>query len=1022
MKKLLLLCWALCAFYIGRAQQTFPVNGAWDIRPGQYAFTNANIVVSANQTINNGVLLVKDRVIESVGQGITIPKGYVVIDLKGKYIYPGLIDAYTSYGLPESPRQSFNGRFAITPVSTKAGAYNWNEAIRPEMNARSIFHADESKAEELKKNGFGAVQSLIHDGIARGTSVVVSLGDERDNIVMINDEAAAHYSFSKGTAATNYPSSLMGSIAVLRQTYYDAEWYKNQKEEYNISLAEFNKQQNLPQIFEASDPLNVLRADKIAKEFGKQYIFKTDGEEYRRIDAMKGTGSSFIIPLNFPEAYDIEDPLDAKNISYEQLKSWELAPTNPATLEKAGIRFAITSYGLQNARDFWTNLRSAMDYGLSERQALMSLTQIPAEMLGVSDKLGTLTKGKLANFIITSDDLFKKDNIIYENWVEGRQYVVSHMDVTDLRGNYNLAGDGLANIKLKIGGTPGSYDLNVERTGADSVRAKGTITRSGDLVTIYFDLKNKPAGNIRLSGYITSTSPLAMSGDAVLPDGTFTRWTATFAGAYTPEKKEPEPKPNTEVGPVVYPFAPYGNTALPKQETTLFKNGTIWTNEKEGILKNTDVLIENGKIKAIGKNLAAPTGAKVVDATGKHISPGVVDEHSHIAVTGGVNEGTQAVTSEVRIGDVLDPEDISIYRQLAGGVTTSHILHGSANPIGGQTMLIKHRWGVLPEQMKFEGAPGFIKFALGENVKQSNWGIPENTPNMRFPQTRMGVEQVYVDAFTRAKEYKAERAVKGNHVRRDLELEALAEILDDTRHITCHSYVQSEINMLMHVADSMGFHVNTFTHILEGYKVADKMKARNIAGSTFSDWWAYKMEVTDAIPYNGAIMHDVGVTTAFNSDDDEMARRLNQEAGKAVAYGKVSEEEALKFVTLNPAKMLHVDNRVGSLKPGKDADIVVWSADPLSIYAVCEKTYVDGIKYWDIDEDAAKQKALKADEARIIHKMIQAKNKGAATQKPTGGRTRPRYTCDTVEDDAYVVADEYNGMQTKNTDDQSRNR
>ena len=1013
MKKLLLICLGLITFHLCQAQETFPVNGTQDIRPGLYAFTNATIVVDANQTISNGVLLVKDRIIEAVGGGVSIPKGYIVVDLKGKYIYPGLIDAYTTYGLPEAARQAFGGRGAIVPITTKPGAYGWNEAIKPEMNAKAIFHADGTKAEDLKKNGFTVVQSLVHDGIARGTSVVVSLGDERDNQVMINDEAAAHYSFNKGTAATNYPSSLMGSIALLRQTYLDADWYKNQKEEYNISLADFNSQQSLPQIFETSDVLNVLRADKIAKEFGKQYIFKTEGDEYRRIDAVKATGSSFIIPVTFPEAYDIEDPFDARNISYEQMKAWELAPTNPAAMEKAGIKFAITSYGLQNSKDFWTNLRKAMDYGLSEKQALMSLTEIPAQMLNVGDKVGTLAKGKLANFIITSDDLFKKDNIIYENWVEGRQDIVNHMDVTDLRGNYNLAGDQLAGITLKIGGTPDAYDLNVERAGADSVRAKGTITRSGDMVTIYFDLKNKPAGNIRLSGYIIGTSPVALSGDAVLPDGTFTRWTATLTAPFTPSQPKADTKPNNEVGRVVYPFTPFGNTELPKQETVLFKNATVWTNEKEGILQNADVLIENGKIKAIGKNLSAPSGAKVVDATGKHISPGIVDEHSHIAASGGINEGTQAVTAEVRIGDVLDSEDIQLYRQLAGGVTTSHILHGSANPIGGQTMLIKHRWGVLPDEMKFEGAPGFIKFALGENVKQSNWGIPQGTPNMRFPQSRMGVEQVYVDAFTRAREYQAARAIKGNHVRRDLELDALVEILNDTRHITCHSYVQSEINMLMHVADSMGFHINTFTHILEGYKVADKMKARNIAGSTFSDWWGYKMEVQEAIPYNGAIMHDIGVTTAFNSDDEEMARRLNQEAGKAVTYGKVSEEEALKFVTLNPAKMLHVDNRVGSLKPGKDADIVVWSADPLSIYAVAEKTYVDGVKYWDIDEDAAKQKALKADEGRIIQKMIAAKNQGAATQRPNGGTRRPRYTCDTVEDGAYVVADDYNGMQKK---------
>lgn len=984
------------------AQDTFPVNGTWDIRPGQYAFTNATIVVNADQTIANGTLLIKDRKIEAVGAGIAIPKGYVTIDLKGKHIYPGLIDAYTTYGISDAPRQEFSRRGGgYTPVytTTKAGAYGWNEAIKPEMNAKAIFHADASKAEDLKKNGFGAVQSLIHDGIARGTSVAVTLGDERDNEVMLNDEAAAHYSFNKGTAATDYPSSLMGSIALIRQTYYDAQWYKTQNEEYNISLAEFNRTQNIPQVFEVSDALGVMRADKIAKEFGKQYIFKTDGDEYRRLDAMKNTGSSFIIPVNFPEAYDVEDPMDARKVSYAQLKDWELAPTNPAALEKAGIKFAITTYGLQNGRDFWPNLRTAIDNGLSEKQALSALTIIPAQMLGVADKLGSLEKGKLASFIITSDDLFKKDDIIYENWIEGRQYVVTRMNVNDLRGNYTIASDALPGVTMKIGGTPGEYDVNLSRTGADSAKAKGTITRSGDIVSIYFDLKNKPEGSVRLNGYITSLSPLTFTGNGIMPDGSAIKWSATYTGAVPVEPIKPEEKKEIEVGPVIYPFAAYGGAQLPVAENVLFKNATVWTSEKEGILQNTDVLIENGKIKAVGKNLAAGN-AKVIDATGKHLSPGIVDEHSHIAVSGSVNEGTQAVTAEVRIGDVLNPEDISIYRQLAGGVTTSHILHGSANPIGGQTMLIKHRWGVLADQMKFEGADGFIKFALGENVKQTNWGIPEGTPNKRFPQTRMGVEQVYMDEFTRAKEYKAARSVKGSNVRRDLELDAIVEILDKKRFITCHSYLQSEINMLMKVGDTMGFKVNTFTHVLEGYKVADKMKARGIAGSTFSDWWAYKMEVSEAIPYNGALMHDMGIVTAFNSDDDEMARRLNQEAGKAVTYGHMSEEEALKLVTINPAIMLHVDNRVGSIKVGKDADLVLWSTDPLSIYAVAEKTYVDGIPYWDIDKDAANQKAMKDDEARIIQKMIAAKNKGAVTQKPKG--RRPHKNDEAAEDDEYV--------------------
>jgi len=1000
MKKILLTLTLVFSASMLFAQQSYPVNGTFDNRPGLFAFTNANIVVNANKTISNGTLLVKGQTIEAVGTGTTVPKGYVVIDLKGKYIYPSLIDAFSSYGVaePARPTGGFGGRQSIF-VSTKKGAYNWNEAIRPETEVRAIFGNDDKKAEELRKIGFGSVNVVNRDGIVRGTSAAVTLSNERENQNIIKGETAANFSFNKGTSKNDYPTSLMGSIALLRQTYYDGEWYGKQQQEYNISLDAFNRQQSLPQIFEVDGWQNILRADKIGKTFGKQYIFKSSGDEYQRIPAIKATGASLIIPIAFTKAFEVEDPAEARNITLTQMKDWELSPTNPAALEKAGIRFAITTTGLEQVRDFWTNLRTAIENGLSEKQALLSTTEIPATMLGISDKVGTLDKGKLANFLITSDKLFNSSNIVFENWVQGKRFVVNRINTTDLRGTYSLNIDGQSPLVLKIAGTGSGNSATIQRSATDSTKITSSFNRNGDWVSMSFSLKN-PASEVRLSGYVINENPLTFKGESVVSNGKSGRWTATFTAANKEEPKKESPKQLAENGTLIYPFTSFGLATAPVQESVLLRNATVWTNEKDGILQNADVLLENGKIKAVGKGLAAGS-AKVIDATGKHITPGIIDEHSHIAITGGVNEGAQSNSAEVRVADVVNPEDVNIYRQLAGGVTTSHLLHGSANPIGGQSQLIKLRWGKNAEELKFAGSDGFIKFALGENVKQSNFGS-----GMRFPVTRMGVEQVFVDDFTRAKEYKKALAAKGSNTRRDLELDALVEILDNKRFITCHSYVQSEINMLIHVADSLGFKINTFTHILEGYKVADKMKAHGIAASTFSDWWAYKMEVAEAIPYNGAIMHNVGITTAFNSDDAEMARRLNQEAGKAVLYGGLPEEEALKLVTLNPARMLHIDSKVGSLKPGKDADVVVWSANPLSIYAKAERTFVDGVAYWDMERDEKVRADQQTEKARIIKKMLDSKNKGGRTQRPAAPAQRI-FNCETMEE----YAAEFNTLE-----------
>jgi imidazolonepropionase-like amidohydrolase len=979
----------LFASFSTPAQKTFPVNGVNDERHLTYAFRNAKIFIDYKTVLDTATLLVRDGKILDAGKNLKIPEDAVVYDLQGKIIYPSFIDIFSDYGINVDKKIVDNKR-APQFISNTKGAYGWNQAIHPEMDAVKYFNADDKKAEELRNIGFGAVLVQNKDGIARGAAVFVSTGNGKENDLVIKDKAAACYSFDKGSSSQDYPGSLMGSIALLRQTYLDAQWYKDGGKtlEYNISLDAWNNLQTLPQLFEVKDKLSVLRADKIGDEFRAKYIIKGSGDEYQRIHEIKATNDPLVIPVNFPDPYDMSDPYDALNISLREMKHWEMAPGNPAALAKANIPFAFTAADLQEKKDFLKNIIKAIDYGLTDEQALKACTKAPAEFLGLDNMIGSLYKGMIADFIITSKNIFDKECVIYENWVQGKRYIVKNYGPKDIRGNYELWLDNIKPLQLAVTGEITNQLFNVQE---DSLKTIASFSFSQNQYNLQFELKkNAPKGLVRLTGTIDNDSAKIVSGNGQLGDGTWIKWKTHFVSAYKSEtKKDTVKTEKPSVGDLLYPNMAYGFKELPTAKTVLIKNATVWTNEAEGILQNTDVLIQNGKIARIGKNIdgSAIKDIYIVDGTGKHISAGIIDEHSHIAISGDVNECTQAVTSEVRIGDVVDCDDMNIYRQLSGGVTSAHLLHGSCNPVGGQTQLIKLRWGHAPEEMKFAGWDGFIKFALGENVKQSNWGDNNLT---RYPQTRMGVEQVYMNAFTCAREYENEwknynATIKSNpklvRPRKDIELDALAEILDAKRFITCHSYEQSEINMLMHVADTFHFRVNTFTHILEGYKVADKMKKHGVGGSSFADWWAYKFEVYEAIPYNGKIMHDMGITVAYNSDDPEMARRLNQEAAKAVKYGGVPEEEALKFVTLNPAKLLHIDDKTGSIKAGKDADLVIWSDNPLSIYAGVIQTYIDGVLYFDEQTDKTNRDYISKERARLIQKMIAEKNKGIATQK-----------------------------------------
>ena len=444
--------------------------------------------------------------------------------------------------------------------------------------------------------------------------------------------------------------------------------------------------------------------------------------------------------------------------------------------------------------------------------------------------------------------------------------------------------------------------------------------------------------------------------------------------------------------PDLRPFPGRENGPLAQPRAVIVRGATVWTEGPAGILENADVLTVDGKIVAVGSGLAAPAGAVEVDGHGKHVTPGVIDAHSHTSIDGPGNEGTHSVTAEVRIQDVLDPFDVAIYRELAGGTTMANVLHGSANAIGGQNAIVKWRWGGAPDDLLLSGAPEGIKFALGENPKQSNW----RNPKPRYPATRMGVANLIRERFLaaqdyrkRQEEYRKAASVKGARPvppRKDLQLEAIAEILEGKRQIHCHSYRKDEILEILRVCEEFGVKVATLQHVLEGYKVADEIAKHGAGASTFSDWWAYKFEVYDAIPYNGALMRERGVLVTFNSDSDDFARRLNWEAAKAVRYGGVPPADALAFVTINAARQLGIDKRVGSLEAGKDGDFVVWSGDPLSAESIALQTWIEGKKYFDREADLAGRAALERERSDLVARakqMLDAeKNRGEKTPGP----------------------------------------
>jgi imidazolonepropionase-like amidohydrolase len=635
------------------------------------------------------------------------------------------------------------------------------------------------------------------------------------------------------------------------------------------------EQNSRPIWIESGSCLMTNRAIKMGQKFNLSPVLIATGDEWRRPDLACSNLLSYISPLIFPALANLKEEDDWEQISLDQLRAWDHAPSNPALLAKKTKSLSITTTGT-NFIEFHKNLLQAIERGLTQENALAALTINPAKLLGAEKYAGTLEKGKLANlFIVNGGTYFSKDVSIHSTWIKGRPFI---HPVQKSQKNENT-------------------DSNASKIKKDQLIAR-----------------------------------------------------------FPSEDRKPIKMPSS----------------------ILFTNATIWTCSMNGKLKNGEVFIKNGKISALGKTIKNldRSKIKVIDLQGKHITPGIIDCHSHAMILGRVNESTLPSTAMVRIEDVINSESVNIERQLAGGVTTCNLLHGSANPIGGQNAVIKLRLGHPPEKLLIKEAPKGIKFALGENVKQANWGDKYTT---RFPQSRMGVKTFFENRFLAAIAYEKNllrEASQGIPQKKNLELDAILEIIRGERLIHCHSYRQDEILVFLRTMEKFGVRVATLQHVLEGYKVADEIARHGAGASTFSDWWAYKFEVYDAIPYAGAIMHNRGCVVSFNSDSPDHARRMNLEAAKAVKYGGLTEMEALKFITLNPAKQLGIDKWVGSIEVGKDGDFAIWSGNPLDYRSKCEQTWIEGTLFYEIKTYKKRDLAKKRERDALIAKAKDTLNSG----------------------------------------------
>ena len=972
----------------------------------------------------------------------TTEAGAVVYDLKGLTVYAGFVDPFVEIDVPapkaDRPGAHWNPR--VTPDRDVLDGAGLDAKTAGDLRKIGVTSAGLSPRGGLVRGTSAVVSTAAAATDPAAPRPRVHYPQAYQTIGV----RSGFSGFGGGRPSADsgpegqwpgYPGSSMGAIALVRQTFYDAMFPASGAS----CLAPLR--QDPPFWFDVPDELDLLRAAKIADEFAladrNAVVFVGGGNEFRRLAAVVDALTlpslflkGIVLPLEFPETPSVGLVGEQESVELRELMTWEQAPTNPRRLVRAGATVAFTSARLRDRSAFFDRIRTAIKHGLTEAEALAALTVAPAALLGLGSSHGEIGPGRVADLIVADGPLFDEKTKIRDVYTAGRRHEINRAPPRDLAGTWTLdivessAGGGVAPTGAE---TPTSApvrrrlvidkDRGIKALLDDRTADAKNVVVADDRLT--FQLDHGPLGKPGIYSFSCVVESDVMSGVCRRADGsTFTfvarRDAAASGPASRPESRtasrpesgpdsrpesraesrgdsrpesRPDSRPTADAPPpeaLPLPFGPYGLDAPATRPAVVHVvGGTVWTSGPEGVIENGYVVIEDGVVKSVGRGKPAGRADLVIDATGKHVTPGIIDCHSHTGISGGVNEGGQAVTAEVRIEDVTDPDDIEWYRQLAAGVTTVNQLHGSANAIGGQNCVTKIRWGVVrPDDMHFAGAPSGIKFALGENPTQVN-GSGRGARDPRYPQTRMGVEALIRDRLHAGADYAAARVRDPDGVRIDLELEAMAEIVRGERLVHCHSYRQDEILMLCKVADEFGFKIGTFQHVLEGYKIAEAIATHALGASSFADWWAYKIEVWDGIPHNGSLMRDQGVNVSFNSDSDEMARRMNIEAAKAVKYGGTPAAEALKFVTLNPAVQLGVADRTGSLEPGKDADFAIWSGPPLDTYSRCEETWIDGVRRFSLAEDAAHRAKIATERSRLIQKALTA-----GAEKSGGGSGR----------------------------------